>query len=123
MAATSFRPMATPISIANIARVAAGVVTTLWALLGLGDALAAVTARAPDGLLAFAIAAHVALLAGAAMAFAGLRRWRPVVIVAMVAVTAYRFVSVLGTGDYLLAITAVAMLVAVLAIAAVARPQ
>ncbi len=113
--------MATPISIANIARVAAGAVATIWALLGLGDALAAVTAHGVDVLGAVAMALNAALLAGAAMAFGNLRRWRAVLIAAMAAVTADRMLYVLGTGDYWFAASSIAMLAAVIGIAAVAR--
>lgn len=113
--------MATPISIANIARAAVGVVTTIWALLGLGDAFAAATGHGIDALVAAAIAVNLALIAGAVMAFANAPRWRAVAIVAMAVVTAERIVYVLGTGDYLLALSSLVMLVAVIGICAVAR--
>ncbi|MDQ6767616.1 MAG: hypothetical protein M3Z41_07380 [Candidatus Eremiobacteraeota bacterium] len=115
--------MATPISIAHVARVAVSVVATIWAVLGLGDALAAATAHGIDAFVATAIAVNAALLCGAVMAFANAGSWRAVVIVAMTAVTADRILSVLGTGDYLLALSSVVMLVAVIAIAAVARAR
>ena len=113
--------MATPISIANVARVAVGVVATLWALLGLGDALAAATAHGVDAFVMAAIGVNAALLGGAVMAFAGVGAWRAIVIASMAAVTIDRVISVLGTGDYLLIASSVAMFVAVLGIAAVAR--
>ncbi|MBV8204546.1 MAG: hypothetical protein JO195_05920, partial [Candidatus Eremiobacteraeota bacterium] len=53
--------MATPISIANIARVAAGALALVWALVALGEALAALTARGVDVLLAAEIATAVLL--------------------------------------------------------------
>ncbi len=113
--------MATPISIANIARVAVGVVATLWAVLGLGDALAAATAHGLDVLVAVEIGTNAALLGGAVMAFANLRSWRAVVIASMAAVTLVRLYSVLGTNDYLLIVSCVAMLAAIIGIAAVAK--
>lgn len=113
--------MATPISIANVARVSVGVVATIWALLGLGDALAAATAHGVDALVAAALGANAALIAGAAMAFANLRNWRAVVVGATVAVTAERILYILGTGDYLVALSSVVMLAAVIGISAVAR--
>jgi hypothetical protein len=113
--------MATPISIANIARVAVGVVASIWALLGLGDALAAATAHGVDALGAAAIVLNVALIVGAVMTFANVRSWRAVVITSMVAVTLDRMLYVLGTGDYWLAASSAAMLAAVIGIAAVAR--
>jgi len=113
--------MATPISIANIARVAVGFVATIWAILGLGDALAAGSAHGVDALVAVALVVNAALVCSAVMAFANITGWRIVMIVAMGAVTADRFLYVVGTGDYLLATISVVMLVAVVAIAAVAR--
>lgn len=113
--------MATPISIANIARVAVGVVATLWALLGLGDALAAATAHGVDGFVAASIAVNAALMGGAIMAFGKLASWRAVVIASMAAVTVDRLISVLGTGDYLLTVSSVAMFAAIVGIAAVAK--
>jgi hypothetical protein len=113
--------MATPISIANIARVSVGVVSTIWALLGLGDAFAAATGHGFDGLVIAAIVVNLALVAGAVMTFANAPRWRTVVIAAMLAVTAERIVYVLGTGDSLLAVSSVVMLAAVIGISAVAR--
>ena len=113
--------MATPISIANIARIAVGIVATIWAILGLGDALAAGSAHGVDVLVAMALVVNAALLCGAVMAFANASGWRIVTIVAMGAVTADRILYVVGTGDYLLATISVVMLAAVVAIAAVAR--
>ena len=113
--------MATPISIANIARVSVGVVTTIWALLGLGDAFAAATGHGIDALVTAAIAVNLALVAAAVMAFASAPRWRAVVIAAMAVVSAERIVYVLGTGDYVLALSGVVMLAAVIGICAVAR--
>jgi hypothetical protein len=113
--------MATPISIANIARIAVGVVATIWALMGLGDALAAATAHGVDVFVAAALAVNTALIGGAVMAFANITNWRIVTVVAMSAVTVDRVLYVLGTGDYLLAISSVVMLAAVIGIAAVAR--
>jgi hypothetical protein len=113
--------MATPISIANIARVAVGFVATIWAILGLGDALAAGSAHGVDALVAAAFVVNAALVGGAVMAFANITGWRIVLIVAMVAVTGDRLLYVVGTGDYLLATISVVMLAAVVSIAAVAR--
>jgi hypothetical protein len=115
--------MATPISIANIARVSVGVVSMIWALLGLGDAFAAAMGHGIDALVAAALAVNLALVLGAVMAFASASRWRAVVIGAMALVTAERLVYVLGTGDYLLALSSVVMLAAVIGICAVARSQ
>jgi hypothetical protein len=115
--------MATPISIANIARVSVGVVTTLWALLGLGDGFAAATGHGIDALVIAAIAVNLALIAAAFMAFSNAPRWRAMLITAMVLVTTDRIVYVLGTGDYLLAASSVVMLIAVAGICLVARPS
>jgi len=103
----SIRQMATPISIANIARVAAGAIALLWALVALGDALAALTARGLDVLLAAEIATGAALATGAVMSFGRRRWWRPVLVIA---------------GDTLLVTTSVAMFAAIAAVAAVATP-
>jgi len=113
--------MATRISIANIARVSVGVVAMVWAALGLGDALAAATARGLDAFVGVEIAANVALVGTALMAFVGSRRWRAANTLAMLAVTLVRLYSVLGTGDYLLGAASIAMLAAVIGIAAVAK--
>jgi len=118
----SIRQMATPISIANIARVAAGAIALLWALVALGDALAALTARGLDVLLAAEIATGAALATGAVMSFGRRRWWRPVLVIAAAALTVARLVSVLGTGDTLLVTTSVAMFAAIAAVAAVATP-
>jgi hypothetical protein len=117
----SIRQMATRISIANIARVSVGVVVTVWAALGLGDALAAATARGIDPFVALEIAVNAVLAGAAVMAFAGSRRWRAANMLAMVAVTLVRLYSVLGTGDYLLGAASIAMLAAVVGIAVVAK--
>lgn len=118
----SIQQMATPISIANIARVAAGVVAMLWAFVGIGDALAAVTARGLDAVLGAEIVAGIALVAGAAMALTRRRRWRPLVVVAAAALTLVRFLSVLGTAGALLAVSSLAMFLAIAVIVAVAAP-
>ena len=117
----TFHQMATPISIANSARVAVGFVATIWAILGLGDALAALSAHGVDALVSAALIVNAALICGAALAFANVTGWRVVMIVAMSAVTADRLLYVVGTGDYLLATISIVMLAAVVAIAAVAR--
>ena len=118
----SIRQMATPISIANIARVAAGAIALVWALVALGDAVAALTARGPDALLAAELATGAALATGAVMSFGRRRWWRTVLVSAAAALTVVRLVSVLGTGDVLLVATSVAMLVAITGIAMVATP-
>lgn len=115
--------MAIPISIANIARVAAGCVAMLWALIGIGDALAAVTARGLDTLLAAEIIAGCALAVGAATALTRRWRWRPLVIAAVAALTVVRLLSALGTADALLAGTSIAMFLAITLIVAVAAPD
>ena len=93
----------------------------MWALLGLGDALAAETAHGIDALVSAALVVNAALMAGAALALANARSWKVVVIAAMVAVTVHRIVYVWGTGDYLFAISSIIMLAAIIAIATVAR--
>ncbi|MBV8460242.1 MAG: hypothetical protein JO009_05070 [Candidatus Eremiobacteraeota bacterium] len=114
--------MATPISIANIARVAAGALALVWALVALGEALAALTARGVDVLLAAEIATAALLATGALMSFGRRRWWRFVLVIAAAALTVVRLVSVLGTGDTLLVATSVAMFVAIAVVAAVATP-
>ena len=102
--------MATPISIANIARVAAGAIALLWALVALGDALAALTARGLDVLLAAEIATGAALATGAVMSFGRRRWWRPVLVIAAAALTVpilrHAFGRSLGTGLMVLLIPA-----------------
>jgi len=113
--------MATRVSIANVARFSVGIVAIVWALLGLGDALAAGMGRGVDGAVVAAVIVNAALILSGFSAFARLRFWRSAMIVSTVAVAADRVVGILGTGDWWLVLSSVAMLAAVIGISAVAR--
>lgn len=113
--------MATPVSLANVARVSVGVVAIVWALFGLGDALAAGLGRGLDPTEIVAVAVNVALIAAAALAFVRVRFWHVAIIVSTLAVTADRIVGILGTGDWWLMLSSVAMFFAIVGICAVAR--
>ncbi len=115
--------MAKRISLASIARVSAGAITIIWALLGLGNALAAVTGHGLDALIGIGAAVNIALIVSAILAFTNARAWRAVMIASMLAVTADRIVNILGADDYLLALSSVVMLIAVAGITMVARPK
>ena len=116
----SIQMMATPISIANIARVAAGAVAMLWALFGLADVIAGVAARGFDALLAVELGLDLVLAAGAIMALAKKSHWARVIIAAAAAVTIVRVLSVRGTNEPLFAVTSVVMFGAIVGIAFVA---
>ena len=113
--------MATRVTLANVARVSAGVVAIVWALFGLGDALAAGLGRGLDPSEIVAVAVNAALIAAAVLAFFRARFWHAAMILAMLAVTADRIVGILGTGDWWLVFASVAMLFAIIGICAVAR--
>lgn len=114
-------PMATRVSIANVARFSVGTVAIVWALLGLGDALAAGMGRGVDGAVVAAVIVNAALILSGFLAFARLRFWRVAMIVCTVAVTVDRVVGILGTGDWWLALSSIAMLAAIIGISAIAR--
>jgi hypothetical protein len=109
----SIRQMATPISIANIARIAAGLISMLWAIIAIGDAFAALTARGGDATLVLEIVAGFALFVAAAMALGRRGKWRAWIVVAAAALTLVRLMSVLGAGDALLVTTSIAMFAAI----------
>ncbi len=113
--------MATPVSLANVARVSVGIVAIVWALLGLGDALAAGLGRGLDAPEIVAVAVNAALIAGAVLAFMRARFWHAAMIGAAVVVTADRIVGILGTGDSWLVLSSVAMLCAIAGITLVAK--
>jgi hypothetical protein len=115
--------MATRISLATIARVCAGLVAAVWALLGLGSALAAGTGHGFDAFVAIAVAVNLALALSAVFAFTNMRNWRAAMILSLVAVTVERIIYILGSGDLWLAVSSVAMLVAVVGIVLVAQPK
>lgn len=114
--------MATPIALYNIARFCAGAVALLWSLLGLGDALAALTTQHIDVLIAAALVVNTALAISAILAFVNARRWRPAMIGNIAAVTIVRILPAFPTHDYLSVAVSVAMLVAIVGIVAAARP-
>ncbi len=114
--------MATPIALSNIARFCAGGVALIWALLGLGDALAALTTERIDVLIGAAIVANVALIIAAVYTFLNARRWRPAIVATMAVVTIVRIVPAVGTSDYLSVGVSVAMFAAIVGIVATARP-
>jgi hypothetical protein len=113
--------MATRVSLANIARFSVGILAIVWALLGLGDALAAGMGRGFDMTVVAAVMVNGALIVAALFAFARARFWRAAIVVSTTAVTADRVVSVLGTGDWWLALSSVAMLAAVIGISSIGR--
>lgn len=113
--------MATRVSLANIARFSVGVVAIVWALLGLGDALAAGMGRGIDVSVGVAVVVNGALIVSALFAFARTRFWRVAIVASTIAVTADRVVGILGTGDWWLVLSSVAMLVAVVGISSVGR--
>jgi hypothetical protein len=113
--------MATRVTLANVARVSAGVVAIVWALFGLGDALAAGLGRGLDPSEIVAVAVNAALIAAAVLAFVRVRFWQAAIIITTLAVTADRIVGILGTGDWWLVLSSVAMFLAIVGICAVAR--
>jgi hypothetical protein len=115
--------MATPVSLANVARVAVGIVTLVWALLGLGNALAAGMGRTVDLTVVAGVIVNCLLLAAAVLAFARGRYWYASIIAATVLVTIDRLLGAFGSGDWWLGLTNVAMLLAVFGIATVGRER
>jgi hypothetical protein len=113
--------MATRISLANVARIAVGVVAAVWALLGLGDALAAGMGRSIDRAAVAAIIVNSLLIGAGFSAFVRFRFWYAALITATLLVTLDRIFSVFGTGDWWLGLSSIAMMLAVLGISAVAR--
>ena len=113
--------MATRVSLANVARVAVGIVAMAWALLGLGDALAAGMGRSLDVSVIAAVIVNGLLIAAAASVFVRYRYWYAALVVSTVLVTADRLLQVVSSGDWWLGLSSVAMLFAVLGIAWVGR--
>src|SRR5579863_5220572 len=103
--------MATPVSLANVARIAAGVVAIVWALLGLGNALAAGTGRGFDASVIAAVVVNLALIVAAAFAFVRVRPWFVAMAVTAIAVTVDRLIGVVAAGDFWLGATSIAMLI------------
>jgi hypothetical protein len=113
--------MATRVSLANVARIAVGVVAIVWALLGLGDALAAGMGRAVDVTVIAAVIANGLLIVAALLTFVRFRFWYPTLIVCTVLVTIDRLLGVAGAGDWWLGLNSLAMLLAVVGISMVGR--
>jgi hypothetical protein len=113
--------MATRVSLANVARISVGVIAMAWALLGLGDALAAGMGRSVDFGVIAAVIANGLLIAAAISVFFRFHYWYAALVAATVVVTADRLLTVVGTADWWLGLSSVAMLLAVLGISAVAR--
>lgn len=113
--------MATRLSLAHISRVSVGIVAIVWALLGLGDALAAGMGRGADPAVVAALILNPLLIASAVLAFVKARFWRALMIAVTIAVTADRIVQILGTGDWWLAASSIAMLLAIIGISSVAK--
>jgi hypothetical protein len=113
--------MATRVSLANVARIAVGVVAIVWALLGIGDALAAGMGRAMDAAAVAAVIVNGLLVVTALLTFVRFRFWYPLLIVCTVFVTIDRLLGVAAAGDWWLGLSSVAMLLAVVGISMVAR--
>jgi hypothetical protein len=113
--------MATRVSLANIARIAVGVVAIVWALLGIGDALAAGMGRVVDVAVVAAVIVNGLLIVAALLTFMRFRFWYPTLIVCTVLVTIDRLLGVVSAGDWWLGLNSVAMLIAVVGISMVAR--
>jgi hypothetical protein len=113
--------MATRVSVANVARIAVGAVAIIWALLGLGDALAAWMGRGVDLAVAAAVITNGLLIVAAFLTFARARLWFATMIVTTALVTVDRILAILGTGDWWLGLSSIAMFIAVCGISAVAR--
>ena len=77
--------------------------------------------RGADAIVVAAVIVNSLLIASAVLAFAKVRYWRAFMIAVTLGVTAVRIVQILGTGDWWLAASSVAMLVAIAGISSVAR--
>jgi hypothetical protein len=113
--------MATRVSLANVARIAVGIVAIVWALLGLGDALAAGMGRVIDLAVIAAVIVNCLLVVAGSFALIRFRFWYAALITATLLVTVDRVLGIIGTGDWWLGLSSVAMLLAIVGISAVAR--
>jgi hypothetical protein len=86
------------LSSAGVARLAAGVLSALWAMTALANEYVTLAAVGPSFSLIVAIATHVFLIAGASLAFVNAQGWRRVLLIALGVVTIDHLVNAIGSG-------------------------